>query len=205
MANQNLGVVARQIFPYPVFVVFILGGACFAIATSLYGAIASVQHPLLATIDDGWLPKVLGIKTKKGYPWLMMLLLYLIAIIPIWIDMGLNELISLMMIPTMVINLINNALMFPLVKKYPNAWRSGFFRMPRWALNVTIVLAIVADLLISVALLTTLKAGDQYFILAMVAGLFAYSYYRLKTGKVNLQDIHRVREEARQAADSSAE
>ena len=205
VANQNLGVVARQIFPYPVFVVFILGGACFAIATSLYGAIASVQHPLLATIDDGWLPKVLGIKTKKGYPWLMMLLLYLIAIIPIWIDMGLNELISLMMIPTMVINLINNALMFPLVKKYPNAWRSGFFRMPRWALNVTIVLAIVADLLISVALLTTLKAGDQYFILAMVAGLFAYSYYRLKTGKVNLQDIHRVREEARQAADSSAE
>ena len=205
VANQNLGVVARQIFPYPVFVIFILGGACFAIATSLYGAIASVQHPLLATIDDGWLPKVLGIKTKKGYPWLMMLLLYFIAVVPIWIDMGLNELISLMMIPTMVINLINNALMFPLVKKYPNAWRSGFFRMPRWALNVTIVLAIVADLLISGALLTTLKAGDQYFILAMVAGLFAYSYYRLKTGKVNLQDIHRVREEARQAADSSAE
>ena len=203
VAGKNLGVVAREIFPYPVFVVFILGGACFAIATSLYGAIASVQHPLLATIDDGWLPKVLATKTKNGYPWLMMLILYIVAIVPIWIDMGLNELISLMMIPTMFINLINNALMFQLVKKYPGAWRGGFFRLPKWALNVTIVLAILADLLISVALLTTLKPGDQYFIVAMVAALFAYSFYRLKTGKVNLQDIQRIRAEAEAAANAS--
>lgn len=205
VANKNLGVVAREIFPYPVFVVFILGGVCFAIATSLYGAVAGVQYPLLSTIDDGWLPAVLGTKTKGGYPWLMMLILYGIAVVPIWIDMGLNELISLMMIPTMVLNLINNALMFQLVKKYPNAWKNGFFRMPRWALYGTIVLAILSDLLISVALLTTLKAGDQYFILGILVFLFGYSFYRLKTGKVNLQDIERVRREAEAAASSSAD
>ena len=202
VANKNLGVVAQQIFPYPIFVIFILGGACFAIATSLYGAIASVQHPLLATIADGWLPSVLATKTKKGYPWLMMLLLYIVAIVPIWIDMGLNELISLMMIPTMVINLINNALMFKLIKRYPDAWKDGFFQMPKWAFYVTIVLAILADLLISVALLTTLESGDQYFILAMVAALFGFSFYRLKAGKVNLQDIQRIRQEAESAAEN---
>ena len=185
--------------------IFILGGACFAIATSLYGAVASVQHPLLATIEDGWLPSVLGTKTKKGYPWVMMLILYVIAVVPIWIDMGLNELISLMMIPTMIINLFNNVLMFRLIKKYPNAWKNGFFRMPRWAFDVTIILAVLCDLLISVALLTTLKPGDQYFILVMVAVLFAYSYYRLKAGKVNLQDIERIRREAEAAAKVSGE
>ena len=205
VAGKNLGVVAREIFPYPVFVIFILGGACFAIATSLYGAVASVQHPLLATIEDGWLPSVLGTKTKKGYPWVMMLILYVIAVVPIWIDMGLNELISLMMIPTMIINLFNNVLMFRLIKKYPNAWENGFFHMPRRAFDVTVILAVLCDLLISVALLTTLKPGDQYFILVMVAVLFAYSYYRLKAGKVNLQDIERIRREAEAAAKVSGE
>lgn len=204
VAGKNLGVVAKEIFPYPVFVIFIMGGACFAIATSLYGAIASVQHPLLATIDDGWLPKILGIKTKNGYPWLMMLILYAFAIVPIWFDMGLNALISMMMIPTMVLNLVNNALMFKLVKKYPGAWKNGFFRMPQWAFYVTIVLAIFADLLISVALMTQLKGGDLYFMVIMLAVLFGYSYYRLKSGKVNLQDIERIRREAEEAANASA-
>ena len=203
VANKNLGVVAREIFPYPVFVIFILGGACFAIATSLYGAIASVQHPLLATIDDGWLPKVLGIKNKRGYPWLMMLILYAFAVVPIWFDMGLNALISMMMIPTMVLNLVNNALMFSLVKRYPDAWKDGFFRLPKWALYITIVLAIFADLLISVALMTQLKGGDLYFMIGMLVALFGYSFYRLKAGKVNLQDIQRIRREAETAAQAS--
>lgn len=205
VANQNLGVVAREIFPYPVFVIFILGGACFAIATSLYSAIASIQHPLLATVHDGWLPAVLEKKTKSGYPWVIMLILYLIAIVPIWIDMGLNQLISLLMIPTMIINLINNALMFKLVKKYPNAWKSGFFRMPKWLFSVVIILSVFSDILISVALFTTLNPGDQYFIAIMLVLLFIYSYYRIRKDKVNLQDIERVRQEAEAAANASAE
>ena len=203
VADKSLGVVAKEIFPYAVFVVFIIGGACFAIATSLYGAIASVQHPLMATIEDGWLPAFLGKKNKKGYPWVMMLVLYIVAVVPVFVDIGLQDLISLMMIPTMILNLINNILMFKLVKKYPNAWKNGFFRMPKWAFIVTMILAIICSLLISVALFTTMKAGDQYFIIIMVAALFGYSFYRIKAGKVNLRDLELAKAEAEKAAESS--
>ena len=86
--------------------------------------------------------------------------------------------------------------MFPLVKKYPGAWKNGFFAIPLWMLKIVIVLAILADLLISVALFTTLEGGEGLFIIVMVAALFAYSYYRLKKGYVNLSDIERVRREA---------
>lgn len=205
VSDKSLGVVAKEIFPYGVFVVFIIGGACFAIATSLYGAIAGIQHPLMATIEDGWLPAFLGKKNKKGYPWVMMLVLYIVAIVPIFIDIGLQELISLMMIPTMVLNLINNILMFKLIKKFPNAWKTGFFRMPKWAFTTTIVIAILCDLLISVALFTTIKSGEQYFIIIMVAVLFLYSFYRLKTGKVNLKDLENAKAEAEKAAKESLE
>ncbi len=205
VANRNLGVVAKEIFPYGVFVIFIIGGACFAIATSLYGTIAGVQHPMLVTIEDGWLPAFLGKKTKKGYPWVMMLTLYLIAIIPIFVDMGLQTLISLIMIPVMILNLINNVLMFSFVKKYSRAWEKSFFHMPKWAFNLTIIFAILCDALISIALFTTLKKGDQYIILAMIVGLFGYSFYRLKAGKVNLHDIERARREAEEEAARSLE
>lgn len=205
VAGQNLGVVAKEIFPYGIFVVFIIGGACFAIATSLYGAIASVQHPLMATIEDGWLPKFLGKKNKKGYPWVMMLILYIIAVVPIFVEIGLQDLISLMMIPVMVLNLINNILMFRLVKKYPVAWKNSFFHMPKWAFFITMALAILSDLLITVALFTTMKKGDQYLIIMMVAALFGYSFYRLKTGKVNLRDLELAKAEAEKAAMESAE
>jgi len=203
VADKNLGVVAEKIFPHAIYVIFTLGGACFAIATSLYGAIAGVQHPMLATIEDGWLPSVLGKKTKKGYPWVMMLVLYIVAVVPVFVDMGLDDLISLMMIPVMILNLINNCLMFKLLKKYPDAWKNSFFHMPKAAFVITIILAIVADLLISVSLFTTLEAGDQYFLIGMVVFLFAFSFYRIKAGKIDLKALEMAKEQAEQAAEES--
>lgn len=203
VADKNLGVVAEKIFPHAVYVVFTLGGACFAIATSLYGAIAGVQHPMLATIDDGWLPAVLGKKNKKGYPWVMMLVLYIVAVVPVFVDMGLDDLISLMMIPVMILNLINNCLMFKLLKKYPDAWKNSFFHMPKFAFNITIVLAIIADLLISVSLFTTLEAGDQYFLIGMVVFLFAFSFYRIKAGKIDLKALEIAKAQAEKAVEES--
>lgn len=203
VADKNLGVVAEKIFPRSIYVIFTLGGACFAIATSLYGAIAGIQHPMLATIEDGWLPSVLGKKNKKGYPWVMMLVLYAFAVVPVFVDMGLDDLISLMMIPTMILNLINNCLMFRLLKKYPEAWKNSFFHMPKFAFNITIVLAIIADLIISVSLFTTLEAGDQYFLIGMVVFLFAFSYYRIKAGKIDLKALEIAKEQAEKAVEES--
>ncbi len=202
VADKNLGVVAQQIFPRPIFIIFVIGGACFAIATSLYGAIASVEHPLMRTVEDGWLPSILGKKNKKGYPYIMMIVLYAIAIIPIFIGMGILEMISLMMIPIMVLNIVNNILMIPLVKKYPNAWKKSFFHMPKVAFYITVGLAVVADLLISVALLTTIKKPIEIVaIVIMIAAIFGYSYYRLKTGKVNLHDLEVAKAEAEKLAE----
>lgn len=203
VADKNLGVVAEKIFPHAIYVIFTLGGACFAIATSLYGAIAGVQHPMLATVEDGWLPSVLGKKNKKGYPWVMMLVLYIVAVVPVFVDMGLDDLISLMMIPVMILNLINNCLMFKLLKKYPDAWKNSFFHMPKFAFNITIILAIIADLLISVSLFTTLEAGDQYFLIGMIVFLFAFSFYRIKAGKIDLKALEIAKEQAQKAVEES--
>ena len=40
VSNKNLSLVAKEIFPYWIFVIFIIGGAVFAIATSMITAIS---------------------------------------------------------------------------------------------------------------------------------------------------------------------
>lgn len=75
--------------------------------------------------------------------------------------------------------------------------------MPKWAFCVTIIFAIVADLLISVALFTTLKAGDQYFIIGMMVFLFAFSFYRIKAGKIDLKALELAKAQAEKAAENS--
>ena len=75
--------------------------------------------------------------------------------------------------------------------------------MPKWAFCVTMALAILCDLLISVALFTTMESGDQYMIVILLGALFGYSFYRIKSGKVNLSDLERAKAEAEEAAEKS--
>lgn len=205
VAGKNLGVVARSIFPYAVFVIFILGGACFAIATSLYSTIAGIQYPLMQTIEDGWLPHALGKRTKRGYPWLVMIILYVVAVVPVFIDVGISELVSIIMIPTMILNTVNNILMFKLIPKYPDAWKNSFFHMPKGWLNASLIFATFCSLLITVALFTTLTKSQGIAMIIVIAAVFAFCWYRLKAGKVNLIELTQAKEEAENEAEAGME
>lgn len=203
VADQNLGVVAKAIFPYPVFVIFIIGGACFAIATSLYSTIASIRYPLLATIDDGWLPKVLGKKTKNDYPWLIMLILYASSILIVLVGLSLQALISVIMIPTMILNTINDILVVGLVKKYPDTWKRSFFHMPMPAFYVVMAIASIVSAIMALALFITMSTSEQILLVVILVFSFAYCAYRLKAGKVNLADIERAKKQAEKYASES--
>lgn len=201
VAGKNLSVVAEKIFSRPLFVLFIIGGACFAIATSLYSTIAGIQYPLLQTVRDGWLPEVLGKRTKKGYPWVLMGIMYLIAVVPVILKISVSSLVSQIMIPTMIVNTANNLLAFKVIKAYPNAWKGSFFHMPRWLLNATLYFATFCSFLITVALFTTLGLVEAIVILVAVIALFVYSSLRLKSGKVNLSELELAKKEAQAAAE----
>ncbi len=204
VADKNLGVVAEALFPRAIFIVFIIGGACFAIATSLYTTIAGIQYPLLQAVEDGWLPKALGKKTKKGYPWLLMLIMYIVAVIPVFVEVELSALVSLIMIPTMILNTVNNVLMFKLVKKYPEAWKNSFFHMPKWLLNASLIFATICSLLITAALFTTLELYQIIVMIVIVAAMFGFSFYRIKTGKIDLKELEHAKQEAEKAAKETA-
>ncbi len=68
VAGQSLALVAQRIFPHWLYMVFILGGAVFAIATSMVSSIAMLRYPCVRVAEDGWMPAVFKKTTKGGYP-----------------------------------------------------------------------------------------------------------------------------------------
>lgn len=195
LEGKNLAVVAREIFPKGIFVVFVLGGACMAIATTLYGLISTVQYPMLAMVKDGWLPKFIERKTENGYPWVIYLSMYLVGILPIFIGMGLDTLISYMTIPMMVFNAVNNLLVLRIPGKYPEVWKKSFFHMPKAGLYLFAGVCFLFSTMIAGCLMINLSSRDRVVMIAVLLIFFGYSGYRLKSGKVNLVSVEHIRED----------
>lgn len=196
VANQSLAVVANELFSYPIFLVFVLGGACFAIATSLYATISSLKYPILSAVDDGWFPKIIGKKTKNGYPWVTMLITYLVGVIPILTGMKLDQIASYVMIPVMFLSMLNNVLFLKIPKQYPNAWKRSFFHMPMPALILIVIISLLTDLLVCMAMFTTLDESDKIIVPLLMVIVFAYSFWRLKSGKVTMKSVEEARQHA---------
>ena len=109
-----------------------VGGAIFALTTSLLGGIAAISAPIVAGAEDGWLPKVIAKRTANGYPWVVMLVMYLVAVVPAALNFTLDTIVSFILVPGMFVNVIGICLSFKLPQKYPEAGGKCSLRCPYW-------------------------------------------------------------------------
>ena len=187
--GQDLSTVAEVIFPHWFYVFFVLGGAVFAIATSLLGNIAMMRYPILSAAEDGWLPKPLAKTTRGGVPWVTTLIMYLFAVVPIILDVSIDTIVSYVMIPQLVIVALANIMMFTIPKKYPEQWKKSMLHMPYSIFCILVTVSIIS----SIILIYFMYIGlGQAVIptLVMTIALFLYTYLRMKTGAVNIEKVN---------------
>jgi APA family basic amino acid/polyamine antiporter len=189
VSGQNLSATAKTIFPYGIYVIFILGGAVFAIATSLMGAIAMLRHPIQQIAEDGWLPAVFKKTTKGGYPYVSQALFYTVSILPILLDFSLDAVVSLVMIPTMLLNIYLNFGCIGLVKKYPEHWKRSLIHMPNGIFTVVMLLSCVCAGIVAYNLFVGMAAREMLMVVGMLAVCVAVALIRLKTGAVSVADL----------------
>ena len=156
VANKNLALVAQAIFPNWLYVIFIIGGAVFAIATSLISGIAMMRYPAMRVAQDGWLPDFFKKTTKSGYPWVIQLTFYLFSILPIIFRFSLDSIVSLTMIPSMLMCFAQNISLIKIVKKFPKQWNESVIHMPTPIFNVLCVIAGICDLIVAYNLFVTM-------------------------------------------------
>ncbi len=144
VAFQTLGSVAKQIFPGPIYVFFIVGGAMFALISSLNAVFAWSTRGLKLAIEDGWLPTWLAAENKRyGTPHLLLAIFYIVGMLPI-LSGGTIEYIAIIGNNVGLIFAILPviAVVF-LPSKNPQAYEKAYFKLPMWAMYAIPIISTV--------------------------------------------------------------
>ncbi|MDY3006333.1 APC family permease [Anaerococcus porci] len=137
VAYKTLGNVANEIFTKPIYYFFMVGGAMFAVASSLNAVFAWAPKGLAVAVEDGWLPKILAKRNKKfNTPHFLLLIFYILGMIPI-VTGGTLEIIAVLgnNIGLIFAAMPIIAVMF-LPKRNKEAYEKAYFKLPRWAMTV---------------------------------------------------------------------
>lgn len=188
VANQSLAKVAQHVLPKPVYIFFMVGGAMFALISTLNATFASATKPVLQACVDGWFPKSLGyIHPKYKTPMVLLTIFYLIGLIPILIGFDINILGSLTNIISQIIFIIINIAFYRLPKLLPQEWENSKFKVKNSTMILVSMLSVIGCLLQIVLLANGMSLGillgnGILLILAII-----YAVCRYKTGKVNME------------------
>ena len=125
VANQPLTLVANKILPQPLYVLFIVGGAMFALATTLNSQIMSCTKPVMQSCEDGWFPQSLASLSKFKTPWKILVIYYVILVVPILLDLQISQISSIVQILGYINNLIFTITAMKLPKMFPEAWEKS--------------------------------------------------------------------------------
>lgn len=137
VAFQTLGTVANEIFPKPIYYIFMIGGGMFALASSLNAVFSWAPRGLAVAIEDGWLPRGLGKTNEKwGTPTYLLIIFYIMGMIPIVTGSTL-EIVAVLgnNIGLIFASLPVLAVMF-LPRRNRAAYEAAEFKLPEWAMTV---------------------------------------------------------------------
>lgn len=175
VGGETLTVPARAVLSGPVASFFIVGGALFAIATTMNGVFIIAPKYLLALAEDGLFPEALGrVNERFGTPHWGLAVIYLISLAALLSPLPLEQLGSLLgfggiflVVPVMVA-----AVKF--ARERPETYRQAAFSLaPRRLLGV----AVAAVLLNAVLFALLAVESTQMFAVwagAMIAGGLYY-------------------------------
>lgn len=193
VAGANLSATAEVIFSRPLYLFFVVGGGLCAIASSMLGTLGYIRYPMIQVADEGWLPTVFKKQDKRGYPYVTYGLYFIVAIIPLGMNMDIDSVVSLVMIPMMLIQAYLNMASLTLPKKYPEQWEKRSIKIPLALYDICCILGVGAALTIAYNLFKNMSGSEMIFTVVLLAVLSVLSFVRLKQGAVKKEYLEQLR------------
>ncbi len=170
----------------------IVGGAMFAITTTLNSTLGWVTKPVMVACQDGWLPKGLAAVNKKyGTPHILLTVFYVIGLVPILLDIPLEKLGTLGSGISLFMALVPMFCSYFLHKKYPEAAAKAPFKLKPLTARICTTVALILCAIQSVLLFTTLAVGEiiAAMIYAAVALIASVAVYLMKKPVLYTGDV----------------
>ena len=183
VANQPLTLVAAEILPKPLYIFFIVGGAMFALATTLNSQIMSCTKPVMQSCEDGWFPQSLAALSKYKTPWKIMVIYYIILVVPIVLELEISQISSIVQILGYFNNLVLTITAMKLPAMFPEAWEKSQFKVPTPVFKALMIVTCTAILIQASFMLKSMTPQLIIFNVATLVVAFGWSFYRLGTGK----------------------
>lgn len=187
VAGQPLSLVAREIFPYPVYVFFIVGGAMFALVTTLNASFGWVTKPILQAAVDGWFPPAVAKLNKRKVPVVILTLLYLECVVALLFGLPVSTIANMAVILTNVCFALICFSAMNMPKVIPDVWEKSRFHCSNTKLKVWSIIGGVSTLIQILFLLDTLGWIDVVGNATVLILAAIYAYFREKTGKVKME------------------
>ena len=172
VAFQNLTVVAKKIFPPTVYLFFVIGGAMFALMTTLNGTLSWVTRGLQSAAKEGWLPEAFAKENKGGAPVLLLMIFYVVGALPILTGMSTEIIANIGIGLDMLTEFAILIACFRLPKLYPEEYKkSAFYIKPQ---ILYMILSIVGVLMLGTSYVNLSDLTGSMYIAIVIYLVFVY-------------------------------
>lgn len=189
VAFQNLTLVAQAIFPAWLYYVFIIGGAMFALLTTLNGTLSWVHRGLQAAARDGWLPERCAQENKHGVPVILLGVFFVMGAFPILVDMDLTTISNMGIGTDMLASFMLLLACWRLPKAVPELWEKSKFHMSNGALNLVMVIMFLLTLLSSYVNFADLDTPSLIGCGIYIVALLLFTHFRYPHVKARQEQL----------------
>lgn len=175
--DANLTQPAAKFLSRPLFLFFLVGGAMFAFTTTINGAFILSTKSLMVVAKDRIIPPVLARTTRFGSPAISLTIVYVLAVIAVLINAGVEIFASFATIGGMIIFIPSMIAAILLPKKAPELYSRPGFRLRGPMLYIAPGIGIITSVLLIVILLVNLGYWSLTFLVWFALG-FGFYYMR---------------------------
>ena len=183
VAGVNISVVAKSVFPAPVYLFFVIGGAWFALLTTLNGTLSWTTRSLQRAAMDGWLPEACAKENKGGTPVILLLFFFIVGIIPIVTGMNTSDIANMGTGCGKLTDLLMVYACFRLPKVFPEEYRKSALYMSPAKLNAALAVVFVVLAATSYVSLSSLNARQFLYIGLFILAAVVLMLVRYKNVK----------------------
>lgn len=187
MAAYNLGAIASQFLSPLLVKFFIVCGALFATVTTLQSSLMIYSRMWYVSAKDGIWPKIFTKTNKYNVPWFALWFSTGCAVLAILLGIQLSDVLRIVSIPGMLLGILFYYPAMVFMKRYPNAAKRSFLRVPTW---LQIALCVYSMGISFYMGLTLLKSLNPSLAISMVIFyIVGYGYYFIRVSYMKKQGV----------------
>lgn len=189
VAFQPLTLVAQEIFPPALYIFFIVGGAMFALMTTLNGTLSWVTRGLQRASLEGWLPEWVGKENKGGAPVFLLIVFGIVGALPIIFNMDTEMIANMGVGLDMLCEFIVLVACFFLPTKFPKEFKNAHFTFSKPVYYTILIISGILMLGTSYVNLMDLSkpvyiAIGVYLVFAFTMTQICYKRYKIKNPEI---------------------